>query len=195
MREFVFDAPIRGARVTVRPIVDGDFDDIHAYMGRDDVAEYLLEPAYSIEDSRSSQPRYAELVRLAADGDLILLAIEFEGRVIGHLDLTAASMLDGLVEVGWRMHPDDHGKGLAAEAAGLLLDLAFGRIGARRAVAHLDPRNTASSRLCERLGMRREAHHVLDMWFKGAWADTFTYAILKTEWAHPITGSATAPDG
>jgi RimJ/RimL family protein N-acetyltransferase len=30
--------------------------------------------------------------------------------------------------------------------------------------------------------MRREAHHVQDMWWKGEWADTYFYAILATEW-------------
>ncbi|MEO6125595.1 MAG: GNAT family protein [Ilumatobacteraceae bacterium] len=180
---FVLDRAIVGPRVTLRAIAEDDFEDIHSYMGRDDVAMYLLEDAYSIEESRSSQTHYTRLIRLAADDDLILLAIEVDGEVIGHLDCRAVSMLDGLVEIGWRMHPDHHGKGFAAEAAGLLLDLAFGSIGARRAVAHLDPRNDASVHLCERLGMRHEAHHVLDMWFKGEWADTGTYAILATEWA------------
>jgi len=188
IKEFVFDRPIVGQRVTLRPITADDFEDIHAYMGRDDVASYLLEDAYSIEESRSSQTHYTTLVRFAGDGDLILLAMEHQGTVIGHLDFTAASMLDGSVEIGWRMHPDHHGKGLAAEAASLLLDLAFATIGARRAVAHLDPRNTSSAKLCERLGMRREAHHVLDMWFKGGWADTYTYAILAAEWAARRTG-------
>lgn len=169
--------------MTLRPIEAGDFDDIHAYMGRDDVAEYLLEPAYSLEESRRSQPHYERLVRLAADGDVLLPAIEFDGRVIGHLDCTVTSILDGSVEIGWRMHPDHHGKGLAAEAAGLLLDLVFGPIGARRAVAELDPRNVSSARLCERLGMWHESHRVLDSWFKGDWADTSSYAILATEWA------------
>lgn len=180
---FVLDRPIIGPRVTLRAIAEHDFDDIHSYMGRDDVALYLLEDAYSIEESRGSQTHYTTLIRFAADGDLILLAMEVDGSVIGHLDFRAVSMLDGLVEIGWRMHPDHQGHGFAAEAAGLLLDLAFGSIGARRAVANLDPRNDASIRLCERLGMRHEAHHVLDMWFKGEWADTFTYAILADEWS------------
>lgn len=183
VRPHVFVDPLRGPRVTVRPIAAGDFDDVHSYMSRDDVAEYLLEPAYPLEKSQRVHPRYAELVRFERTGDLVLLAMEVDGRVVGHLDFTAGDFDGGLVEVGWRMHPDAGGRGLATEAAGILLDFAFDELGARRATASLDPRNDRSAALCERLGMRREAHHVKDRWTKGEWLDTVVYAILDEEWA------------
>ena len=68
------------------------------------------------------------------------------------------------------------------EAASAVLALAFGTIGLHRVIAVLDPRNTASVALCRRLGMREEAFHVEDMWFKGEWGDTGIYAILDREW-------------
>ena len=42
--------------------------------------------------------------------------------------------------------------------------------------------NTASWRLMERIGMRREAHHVENIHFKGAWESEYSYAILAREW-------------
>ena len=63
-----------------------------------------------------------------------------------------------------------------------MLDIAFGPLGLHRVYAELDPRNTASIRLCERLGMRSEAYFVEHMMFKGAWADTGIYGILDREW-------------
>ena len=38
--------------------------------------------------------------------------------------------------------------------------------------------------LLERLGMRREAHHVRSYWFRGAWVDDVVYAMLRTEWSN-----------
>jgi RimJ/RimL family protein N-acetyltransferase len=183
MLRFDLDRPIVAQRVILRALRPADFDDVHAYMSRDDVARWLLEDAYTLRDSEASHPRACELTRFERDGDVVLIAIEHAGRVVGHLDLTAASMEAGLVEVGWRTHPDAQGRGLATEAVTALFDVVFGPVGARRAIASLDPRNTASARLCERLGMRREAHHVQDMWFKGEWADTWVYAILASEWS------------
>ncbi len=56
------------------------------------------------------------------------------------------------------MHPAYGGRGLATEAVRALVALAFGPFGLHRVYAQLDPRNTASVRLCERLGMTHEAH-------------------------------------
>ena len=92
------------------------------------------------------------------------------------------SLDDKTAEIGWLLDPRFQGRGYAAEAAGLLLDLAFGELGLHRVYAELDPRNAASVALCLRLGMRHEAHFREHMWFKGDWADTGIYAILEHEW-------------
>jgi len=34
----------------------------------------------------------------------------------------------------------------------------------------------------DRVGMRKEAHHVQSIRFKGKWADDLIYAILNEEW-------------
>jgi len=55
--------------------------------------------------------------------------------------------------------------------------------------AELDPRNTASSDICRRLGMRHEAHFREHMWLKGEWTDTAVYGILE----HEFRGTAASP--
>ena len=46
----------------------------------------------------------------------------------------------------------------------------------------VEPRNTASVRVLERLGMRREAHLIENEWGKGEWHSEAVYAILAREW-------------
>lgn len=48
------------------------------------------------------------------------------------------------------------GQGLAAEAARAVLHHGFGALGMERIVAVIDPRNTASRRVAQRIGMRYE---------------------------------------
>ena len=48
--------------------------------------------------------------------------------------------------------------------------------------ARLDALNERSAALCERLGMRREAHFVRNEWFKGGWSDLLVYGLLAEEW-------------
>ena len=50
-----------------------------------------------------------------------------------------------------------------------LLDYMFRDLGLHRVIASCDVDNLASVRLLERVGMRREAHCVENIWFKGAW--------------------------
>jgi RimJ/RimL family protein N-acetyltransferase len=64
-----------------------------------------------------------------------------------------------------------------------LLDYLFNELNLHRVIAECDVENIASYRLLERLGFRREAHLIENIWFKGAWGSEFHYAILEREWA------------
>lgn len=52
-----------------------------------------------------------------------------------------------------------------------------------RIQANMDARNLASAKLCERIGMRREAHFTQDYWSKGEWTDSYVYAMLEGDLA------------
>ncbi|MGZ6317652.1 MAG: GNAT family N-acetyltransferase, partial [Anaerolineales bacterium] len=51
-----------------------------------------------------------------------------------------------------------------------------------RVTAICDADNVASAKLLERIRMRREGHFIENIWFKGAWSDEYSYAILDKEW-------------
>jgi RimJ/RimL family protein N-acetyltransferase len=51
-----------------------------------------------------------------------------------------------------------------------------------RKIAGSEPRNAASARVLEKLGMRREAHLVENEWVKGEWQSELVYAVLEREW-------------
>ena len=46
----------------------------------------------------------------------------------------------------------------------------------------LEPRNVASARVLEKLGMRKEGELVENEWVKGEWQSEAVYAILDREW-------------
>jgi aminoglycoside 6'-N-acetyltransferase len=106
-------------------------------------------------DARDFVAERIPAVQIKTDDNKIILAVEHEGRVIGDLLVKAGQMADRQAEIGWAFNPDFYGRGFAREAARELLVLAFADLGMHRVFAQLDPRNAASARLCERLGMRR----------------------------------------
>ncbi|HWI75495.1 MAG TPA: GNAT family N-acetyltransferase [Sphingomicrobium sp.] len=82
------------------------------------------------------------------------------GEILGFCGLKrvnapGAGNLTGTPEIGWRLRESAWGKGIAKEAAVASLDLAFERFGYDRVIAMTIPPNRDSSRLMERLGMRR----------------------------------------
>lgn len=182
---FAFPGPVRTERLVLRAMRSADLDDVHAYQSREDVCRYL---PYDPRTRDEVVEKIAELsapLTLRGERDFWQLAVELRaepGRVIGDVFFAIRSVADAGGEIGWTLNPRFAGRGYMTEAAAAMLGIAFARIGLHRVIARLDPRNHRSAALCRRLGMRREAHFVEDVMFKGVWSDTEIYAILDREW-------------
>jgi RimJ/RimL family protein N-acetyltransferase len=201
--------PLRTARLDLRPVVLDDSDDVWQYQRLPEVLRYIPWPERDRDEAHAHTVRRSRLRGLAADGDAFDFAMVLRGepttrgaspsrgagdepdapvtaapsddRVVGDVMLRVASAAHAQLEIGWVLHPDFQGRGIAAEAAGAVLGFAFEALHAHRVHAHVDVRNEASARLCERLGMRREATLLEDQWDEG-WQDTAVYAVLDREW-------------
>ena len=170
-------------RLTLRVMTPDDIDDVHVFQSDPEVVRYQLFEPRTREEVAEKAADWQNATTLAKVGDYIQPVMQLpDGRVIGLMYFTITSLDDETGEIGWAMHRDFHGQGYAAEGAAAILDLAFGELGLHRVYAELDPRNLPSVRLCERLGMRHEAHFVEHMMFKGEWADTGVYGILAGDW-------------
>ncbi|WP_424189649.1 GNAT family N-acetyltransferase [Actinokineospora sp. G85] len=172
--------PIKTRRLVLRPCVMEDLEFLVDLHGRADVVRYLL---FDVRD----RDEVAEALRLRLghttfEGGKVTLAITVDGTVVGDVVLVHASVENRTAELGWVLHPDHRGHGYATEAAAALVDLAFEDLGMHRVIARLDAENSASVAVCERLGLRREAHFRQNEFVKGRWADELVYAVLANEW-------------
>ena len=113
---------------------------------------------------------------------MLAVIVKAKNQLIGHMPFAVFSERYRTREIGWVLDPRHHGQGYATEAALALLRHSFESLGLHRVVATCDPRNRASSRIMEKLGMRREAHFVKDVRLHGEWRDEYFYAILEEEW-------------
>jgi len=160
----------------LRPFTLEDVAAVHAFHSRDDVARWLYwEPrdedeVRAVLESHIARPRESGLV----------LAIEVDGNVIGHANLVVGEHRQG--EIGFIVDPAHQGHGYATRAGEAMLELAFETYDLHRVVGRLEPRNAASARVLERLGMRKEAHLIENEWVKGEWQSEAIYAILAREW-------------
>ena len=178
-------APLRTARLTVRAARTEDLATVGAYRRLPEVSEWLPTLPATAEEHVT---HIATPERLAKT-----LVVELDGTLIGDLYLSVedawaqaevADRATGVqAEIGWCLDPAYQGKGYAAEAVAELIRTCFEDLGLRRVVATSFADNTASWRLMERLGMRREQYAVADALHRsGAWLDGVTYALLAEEW-------------
>jgi RimJ/RimL family protein N-acetyltransferase len=178
------DLPLRTDRLLLRAFTPADLAVLRDYRGRPEVCRFLYHEPYDDAAARAAMDRMVRRTALRAPGDVLNLAVvlpetgEFVGDVL--LSWTSGEHRQG--EIGYVAHPDHTGRGYVTEAARELLRLGFDGLGLHRIVGRLDARNTASARVLERLGMRREAHLRENEFVKGEWTDEAVYALLAREW-------------
>jgi RimJ/RimL family protein N-acetyltransferase len=159
-------------------------EDVWAYQRQPVVARYL---PWEARDRRQSQESVNQMVNengLAKEGDCLSLAVVWPDvdRVIGQVELVWLSEESRQGELGYIFSPLYQGRGLATEAALELLRWGFEELDLHRIIGRCAAQNSASAKLLERLGMRREAHFVDNALFKGGWREELVYAMLQHEW-------------
>ncbi len=177
--------PIRTDRLLIRPVTPADAAAVWRYRQLPAVYDWITTaPAHA----PAFEAYFVEPHRQA-----VTLAVEQDGVVIGDLYLhvedawaqtEVIQAAQGVqAEIGWAFDPASGGRGLATEAVAGMLVICFEHLGLRRVIANCFADNTASWRLMERLGMRREASTVADSLHRsGRWLDGYSYALLAEEW-------------
>ena len=139
------------ARLLLRPTRAEDFDGWAALMGDVEAAQYL----------GGAQPRAAAWRGFLAmagawqiQGFAMFSVIEkASGRWIGRVGPWVPEGWPG-TEVGWGLIREAWGKGYATEAATATIDWAFDTLGWSEVIHVIDPQNTASVTVAERLGSK-----------------------------------------
>lgn len=181
---YVPSYPIETERLRLRPFNRGDVDAVFAYRSLKQVAEFLFDDPMSHDEVAEAVRARAAQVAFSGEGDKILLGIERRdsSRLIGEVSLIWRNVADQQAEIGYILHPEAQGQGIATEAARAMLAFGFEDVGLHRIYARCDARNTASARVMQRLGMRQEAHFREHTHVKGRWDEELICAVLDREW-------------
>ena len=179
-------APLRleTPRLILRPFEDRDVETFSAYRSDPDIARYQgWDAPFSLEKARQFVAEMRRAVP-AAPGDWYQLALELKssGTMIGDFAFKVLAQDPRQAQVGYTLARAYQRQGFATEALTRLLDYLFTDLDLHRVHANLDPENSASARLCARVGMRHEGRFIDSLWFKGRWASEDWYALLQDEW-------------
>ncbi|TLP70691.1 GNAT family N-acetyltransferase [Nesterenkonia sphaerica] len=168
-------------RTLLRPHQESDAAPLQRIYSQTEVARYLLDDPWSEMEAEQRVQQRLSQTGLDQDNGALALVIEHDGTVIGDVLLWLTNPEHRVAEIGWVMDPAYGGQGLATEAVSTVLDIGLEHYALHRVAAQMDARNTASSRLAERIGMRHEAHLRQDWWSKGEWTDTLIYGVLASD--------------
>jgi RimJ/RimL family protein N-acetyltransferase len=160
-----------------------DLLDFLTYQTHPEVLRYTPIEPLTEERGMGFLTRQA-VVEIGDEGGYIAFAIQHIGdaKMIGEVSMNLLPKAQSKGEIGWSLHPSYQGHGYATEAAQVLLTYGFAHRKLHRITSICDTRNTASFRLMERLGMRREGHLRQSQFIKGEWQDEYIYALLHDEW-------------
>jgi len=170
-------------RLILREFTDEDWRPIHEMERDPAVVRYLTKEPQTEADA---QDYVAGIVMAAVVIPRMVydfaVTVRGDGRYIGRCGMKREDGDPQTAMLWYVIAPAHQGRGYAAEAARAVTAFAFDQLDLHRVYADIDPRNQASARVVEKLGMRREAHLVENVWIKGEWCDTWIYAMLDREW-------------
>jgi RimJ/RimL family protein N-acetyltransferase len=158
--------------IRLRPFTDDDVPAIVAACQDPEIPRWTRVPApYTEADARAF---------LADPSDRAFAIVDSaSGELAGAIG--ARSEEEGRVEIGYWVVREARGRGVATRALRLLARWAVEELDAARLQLYADPANTASQRVAEKAGFRREG--VLRSWveIKGTRRDAVMYSLLPED--------------
>ena len=161
---------IRTDRLILRRATSGDLAAMHAVLSSPAAMRYWSTPPHrTIKQTR-------DWLRLMIDASPTVsmdFILEYEGKVIGKAGCWR------LPEIGFILHPDHWGLGLAHEALTAITARLFQHFAIPEITADVDPRNTACLTLLKRLGFTQTGN-ASRTWLVGdEWCDSVYLALPR----------------
>lgn len=170
-------------RLIIRKFKGNDWKDLYEYLSQESVVKYEPYEVYTEDASKQ------EAINRSENDAFWAVCLKENNKLIGNIYFQQQGPKEFLTwEIGYVFNPLYYGQGYATEASKRILQYGFEQLGAHRIMAKCNPENSPSSKLLERLLMRREGHFKKPAYFKktingkAIWHDCYQYAMLEEEW-------------
>jgi RimJ/RimL family protein N-acetyltransferase len=143
--------------IRLEPLTQADRASMLALASEPDVARFTRVPARGL-DERWAAGWVARYERGLADGSCAGFAVRDagDGAFLGFAALVKLDLDSGEGEIGYMLVEAARGRGAATRAVRLLTEWGFSGLGLERLELRIDVANTASERVAERAGYRRD---------------------------------------
>jgi RimJ/RimL family protein N-acetyltransferase len=115
------------------------------------------------------------------DSDWFIVSSK-DGEPVG---FACAFKVQGAYGIGYMLVPEARGRGYGSEAVRILVDYVFLHHDVPRVQAETHPDNTASQRVLEKAGFRKEGILRAKFFSRGVWRHTAMWSIIREDWGGP----------
>jgi [ribosomal protein S5]-alanine N-acetyltransferase len=170
-------------RLTLRNLVESDFDAVHRYASDPMVTRYTSFGPNTTDETRAFLTRSIESAAATPRRNYAFAAVErASGDLIGGCGLEQCDRTGEHYAFGYCFNRSRWRLGFGQEAAAALVQFGFERLQAHRLYAHVFVGNAASVRILERLAFRQEGLALQSLYLRNSWHDILTFAQLRREW-------------
>lgn len=181
--------PITTDRLLLRRYHPADVRATHGYYGDPEVVRWVPWEPWTLDETEERVRRRCDRTTWEGPDSTLSLVVSHLDVLVGDICMWPTDYTMRVGEMGWAFDPEHQGRGFASEAVSAFIGTAFDVLGLHRVVAHVDPRNQASLRLCQRVGMTMEGQLRSHSLIKGEWVDTVLFGILATD----VLGASLGP--
>lgn len=173
---------INGKKICLRQYEAKDIDVWFNWFNDAEVVRFMDQRRWP--NTKEKQKRYLEAMSSSRSDMQLAIIYRPSGKLIGTVGLHGIDPVnrnaDISVIIGDRKY---WGKGLAKEAVGLLIDHAFRMLNLHKLTAGFVNGNTASQRLFDSFGFKKEALLRAQVYLDGKYQDIIRMGLLKKDYA------------
>lgn len=168
-------------RLLLRRLREEDALQLHENCSSDEaVVRFLTRSACA--DPEITKALVTDWTEMYETDDFFLWTVEWDGQVIGTVNLHDIDRGAGQCEIGFSIGSKWWNQGIMTEAAGAVVRQALGELGFSRVTGWCAAENIGSARVMEKIGMKRERSVQRSVRLSsGEWADQIWYSICKDD--------------
>lgn len=173
------DIFIEGEQVYLRALNENDLDGNYVnWLNDAEVCKYNAH--HRFVNTKEKTKSYINSVNNSNTNLVLAVCYKEDNTHIGNISIQNINYIDSSAEFAIVMGETRyHGKGLAYEAASLIINHAFATLNLHRVYCGTSSENTPMQKLALKLGMEKEGHQKEAMFKSGKYVDILLYGLLN----------------
>jgi RimJ/RimL family protein N-acetyltransferase len=169
-------------RLIIRPIHIDDAREVFLYRSDVEANKYQGWIPESPNDVKKFIAKVSAQINEPETWFQFVLIHKQSKKLIGDIGVHFFGSENAQAELGCTLNKKFYSHGFAQESLRKVIGYLFVELNKHRIITSIDPENTPSIRLVERIGFRKEAHFIESIFIRGKWVDDIVYAMTKKDW-------------